>query len=113
MIFTCLVLTIPPQAGAAGLHVFVAAVFFMYSIGYPIGHTAVRRLVFSSVACLSLCCFLFLHAFAVCVWVFFCSMISFTARLETMGTFVYDKDILLNFTIWRPDLSCTAVDAAA
>lgn len=44
MILTCLVLAIPPQAGATGLHVFIAAVFMMYSIGYPIGHTAVSPL---------------------------------------------------------------------
>eukprot|EP00752_Nemacystus_decipiens_P015766 g14076.t1 len=44
MILTCLVLAVPPQAGAAGLYVFVAAVFMMYSVGYPIGHTAVLGL---------------------------------------------------------------------
>eukprot|EP00903_Cladosiphon_okamuranus_P018701 g17214.t1 len=44
MILTCLVLAVPPQAGKAGLKVFMAAVFMMYAIGYPIGHTAVLGL---------------------------------------------------------------------
>ncbi|CAM9152934.1 unnamed protein product [Scytosiphon promiscuus] len=44
MILTCAVLAFPPQAGLAGVHVFVGAVFLMYSVGYPIGHTAVLGL---------------------------------------------------------------------
>ncbi|CAN0343927.1 unnamed protein product, partial [Hapterophycus canaliculatus] len=46
MILTCTVLAFPPQAGLAGVHVFVVAVFLMYGIGYPIGHTAVRESCF-------------------------------------------------------------------
>lgn len=42
MVLTCLIFVTSP-AGAAGLHAFQFAVFLIYSIGYPIGHTAVRR----------------------------------------------------------------------
>ncbi len=41
MIVTCGALAFPIQAGPAGVHLFVVAVFLMYAIGYPIGHTAV------------------------------------------------------------------------
>ena len=41
MILTCATLAFPTQAGPAGLRLFVGAVFLMYSVGYPIGHTAV------------------------------------------------------------------------
>lgn len=54
MALTCLVLAVLPQAGAAGLRVFLGAVFMMYSIGYPIGHTAVRLFVVLSMSGLSL-----------------------------------------------------------
>lgn len=39
MIVTCAMLALPPTF--IGLNVFIAAVFLMYSVGYPIGHTAV------------------------------------------------------------------------
>ncbi|CBN79387.1 conserved unknown protein [Ectocarpus siliculosus] len=42
MIVTCAMLALPPTF--IGLHVFIAAVFLVYSIGYPIGHTAVLAL---------------------------------------------------------------------
>lgn len=62
MILTCLVLAVPPQAGAAGRNVFVVAVFMMYAIGYPIGHTAVSSHVRSSL-CVLLSRSLFVHVF--------------------------------------------------
>ncbi|CAM9556073.1 unnamed protein product, partial [Ectocarpus sp. 8 AP-2014] len=42
MIVTCAMLALPPTV--IGLHGFIAAVFLVYSIGYPIGHTAVLAL---------------------------------------------------------------------
>ncbi|CAN0428886.1 unnamed protein product, partial [Ectocarpus fasciculatus] len=42
MIVTCAMLALPPTC--ISLHVFIAAVFLVYSIGYPIGHTAVLAL---------------------------------------------------------------------
>ncbi|CAM9944513.1 unnamed protein product [Ectocarpus sp. 4 AP-2014] len=42
MIVTCAMLALPPTF--IGLHVFIAAVFLVYSVGYPIGHTAVLAL---------------------------------------------------------------------
>lgn len=41
MALTCLIFVTPP-AGAAGLLAFHFAVFLIYSVGYPVGHTAVR-----------------------------------------------------------------------
>ncbi len=40
MIVACLMF-VPSPAGASGLPMFLWAVFLMYSVGYPIGHTAV------------------------------------------------------------------------
>lgn len=42
MIVACLVFVTSPH-GARGLPVFLGAVFLMYSVGYPIGHTAVSE----------------------------------------------------------------------
>lgn len=42
MIVACLVFVTSPH-GTRGLPVFMGAVFLMYSVGYPIGHTAVRE----------------------------------------------------------------------
>ncbi|CAM9412963.1 unnamed protein product, partial [Ectocarpus sp. 8 AP-2014] len=42
MTVTCAMLALPPTF--IGLNVFIAAVFLMYSVGYPIGHTAVLGL---------------------------------------------------------------------
>lgn len=41
MIVACLMFVPNPQ-GPSGLPLFLWAVFLMYSVGYPIGHTAVR-----------------------------------------------------------------------
>lgn len=42
VMITACVLLLPNPADAGGLSLFIWAVFLMYSIGYPIGHTAVR-----------------------------------------------------------------------
>lgn len=42
MIVAC-VMFVPAPEGSHGLPFFLVAVFFMYSVGYPIGHTAVRN----------------------------------------------------------------------
>lgn len=44
MIGACL-LFVPAPAGATGLPYFLWAVFLMYSVGYPIGHTAVSAVI--------------------------------------------------------------------
>lgn len=56
MIAACLILVTSPS-GATGLPFFLGAVFLMYSIGYPIGHTAVSssKSMFHSKRCLHLC----------------------------------------------------------
>ena len=45
MIIACL-LFVPAPAGISGLPMFLWAVFLMYAVGYPIGHTAVSALLF-------------------------------------------------------------------
>lgn len=42
MIVACLMFVTKPE-GNSGLPLFLIAVFLMYSVGYPIGHTAVRK----------------------------------------------------------------------
>lgn len=42
MILSCIILVTSPTR-AAGLHAFQIAMFLIYSVGYPIGHAAVRR----------------------------------------------------------------------
>ena len=45
MMIACL-LFVPAPAGISGLPMFLWAVFLMYAVGYPIGHTAVSALLF-------------------------------------------------------------------
>lgn len=49
MIVSC-VLLVPAPSGPSGLPFFLLSVFLMYSIGYPIGHTAVSASRFAEVA---------------------------------------------------------------
>lgn len=55
MIVACLMFVRDPT-GASGLPLFMWAVFLMYSVGYPIGHTAVSQSVLQRFRCMLSSC---------------------------------------------------------
>lgn len=45
MTSSCTIFVFSPSGSGAGLHAFLVAIFLMYAVGYPIGHTAVSDVV--------------------------------------------------------------------